>query len=229
MRIPVALALAVALAGCASSSESTRSEPAPVSGATSAPGATSLPDPAAADAPSPSDPAAAARPAADSKTDPHFADAKKCLKDRGCPAGTTLPKCSEIAVTADYVGVTLEALNKARAKYKGMKIGVSGPLASSGPSACTEMGCPADYPCCNSCSGSLVLGKPDAEFKTSLLLRSKPGDDVESPDDYTCKGDDTAVCCKYTPGGEVTAYGTLVAPKGAKAPYVLAGAFLCSL
>lgn len=143
-------------------------------------------------------PAPASAPAVDHKAGgdpaPQEKQARQCQKDKGCAPAQALPACAP-GLTITPLAQALENRNPIKS---GTVISVQGPLTSA--VGCTEMGCPADFPCCNRCNGDLRLGpEPGAPRVgyTSLALV-----DEKDPARFRCEGDDTLSCCPFEAKGQ---------------------------
>jgi len=167
--------------------------------------ATASPSPS----PSPSPPAQLPSPAIDAAValdatpGSDAATAGTCLAKTGCRAVPSLPACPPGLVTK-----TLAEVVTSGDEFLGKEIAVRGPLRHTKPT-CTHTACQHGQ-CCNRCSAKLVLSEHDGVSAFKGAVDAILVDNIGDLDRYTCKGDDSTVCCVVrASGNEVVARGTL--------------------
>lgn len=136
-----------------------------------------------------------------------------CLRDKGgCDAMEDPEQLAVNACEGAPKAMTMAELAKKAKKLKGKKVTVIGPLNTSSRS-CTAMAC--DQECCNTCASTLILGSGEPDGKTAFHLREGASSESGATDGFTCKGDESVVCCKYpVTGQEVIVTGTLTSITG---------------
>ncbi|MFN3201147.1 MAG: hypothetical protein ACE366_22295 [Bradymonadia bacterium] len=102
----------------------------------------------------------------------------QCQKDKGCPAAEKVAKCVADIKAEPFTGVDLRQPPKV-----GSTVIYSGTLVAN--AGCTEMAC--DMPCCNTCSGDMVLGSKTSQETLAFT-------DEKNPKRFQARGDETEVC-----------------------------------
>jgi hypothetical protein len=134
---------------------------------------------------------------------PEPAATATCITKGGCGLSRPLPACPPGLATPQLAELVAHGR-----RWLGKDVAVRGPLRHTKPS-CTANIC-ALGTCCNRCSASLVLSEHDDvpwfEGAVDAILLGSAGE----PDLFTCKGDDSTVCCAVrASGNEVVARGVL--------------------
>lgn len=153
----------------------------------------------------------------------------RCLADTGgCESPTALPACE-----AGTVAIPLGQALVDAGTLVGQTVAVTGPLRRAS-GTCTELDC-GEGACCNDCGAPLALREstevddhhPDYLWILETLSPFEFGR-------FSCKGDESVICCPYEVDREVVAMGTfeLVGvveslDQGNYNKYAITGASLC--
>ena len=130
-----------------------------------------------------------------------------------CPADCELELC---AVPETYAWVELSGLMNAITQWLGLHVATAG-IVEMGPLVCTQLVCPPQFPCCNSCYAPLVL-----DGGMGVLLPLLAGG-VDLPGCVGTNCDEVLECAPLPLDAHVVVYGQLLGP----APFGLAVSGFC--
>jgi hypothetical protein len=131
----------------------------------------------------------------------------QCLIVRGCsPQPAPVAPCP---LGAKWIA--LENVIRAPEQHLGRPIAIRGALNTGPGVLSTLIMCPRENRCCNHTSTTLMLGAAEELDSSRLLVLES----AQSPEQFSCAGDDSKRCCKLDAHGqEVIATGILVRATG---------------
>ncbi len=129
---------------------------------------------------------------------PSYAE-QRCDPDHSCVERD--PRLAD-APGVCALAVTVAELLADPTAYDGRVVAIVDGYVDAGPGRCTRIACPVDMPCCNTCSGTVVVR--DAMDGETIELADEMGDAL------TCMGSecDYATMCEVTTPGRARVIGT---------------------